>query len=292
MWVEGVRQAVHWRLLRLYALSVVRTASVTWPAPLPAERRMWTVWHGQALVSILAFVAARPDHLPHLVGLNNRRGHAIRLAYESLGGGGLQATDRVKAGPAGAGRFEMPLPFAVIQVAEHPGPAAGEVVQRHPFAWHLEVERVGRCRPGDDPAGTPGRAHHGQAEDPRNGAGVAALDAGDAAQQHERHPTIHQLLDGHRARFGDHDVVLRQPGGQVVDVPDDLDARQRLAQALVRPGRQPPHDHLPGAAPAPQRRGSHVDRRHHVPVGARLEPLGRPTEQVGNQHDDRPAITA
>jgi lysophospholipid acyltransferase (LPLAT)-like uncharacterized protein len=86
------------------ALSVVRTARVTWPAPPTDERRVWTVWHGQALVLVLAFVAARPGRLPHLVGLNNRRGAAIRLAYESLGGGGLLVTDRVKGGPRGVGR--------------------------------------------------------------------------------------------------------------------------------------------------------------------------------------------
>ena len=104
---DRIRASLHWRLLRWYALCVIRTATVQWEPPPTSDSRVWTVWHGQALVAVLAFSAVRPRRFPFLVGLRNRRGDAINRAYESLGGGGLQVTDRVKAGPAGAGKAEL-----------------------------------------------------------------------------------------------------------------------------------------------------------------------------------------
>lgn len=102
-----IRAGLHWRLLRFYALCVIRTATVRWEPPPTSECRLWTVWHGQALVAVLAFSAIRPRRFPHLVGLRNRRGEAITRAYESLGGGGLHVTDRVKGGAAGVGKAEL-----------------------------------------------------------------------------------------------------------------------------------------------------------------------------------------
>ncbi len=82
-----------WILLSYYVL-VARTARVSWQATSVNERRLWVCWHEHLVLALIAFAAIRPPAGLCLVGWDNRRGHAMRLALARLGITVIQVSDR------------------------------------------------------------------------------------------------------------------------------------------------------------------------------------------------------